>query len=81
MERLSLVQTCIMFSTWCDKQSERYVARMCGVSKTTVHKYRIKDNWDEKVRGIKKRAAEQAAKDDDGELDKLVNEFLAEMGL
>lgn len=58
MEKLSSYKITEMYSYWVEKQSERYVARMCHVSKNTVHKYRLKGRWDDRLRNIKKRAHE-----------------------
>ncbi|MAG84628.1 hypothetical protein CMK10_10765 [Candidatus Poribacteria bacterium] len=30
---------------WQEKQSDRYVAQKCHVSKSTASKYRLRDNW------------------------------------
>ena len=58
--RLSFLKVEEMFIHWCDKQSEYYVARMCHVAKNTVHKYRLIEGWDERLRNIKRRAVDLA---------------------
>ncbi|MAG84629.1 hypothetical protein CMK10_10770 [Candidatus Poribacteria bacterium] len=66
--RLSWYKIEEMFMYWCNKQSEYYVARMCHVAKNTVHKYRVKEGWDERLGNIKKRAREIVYNDKNGTL-------------
>lgn len=49
-----------LWQAWQQKQSLRYVSQMCNVSKQTVTRYRIKENWDERLSKIKKQVQEKA---------------------
>ena len=49
-----------MFSAFCEKQSIRFVARKCAVSQTTCRRYRVKEEWDARLREIQRQAREAA---------------------
>lgn len=58
MQRLGECKIMEMFGYWVVRQSEHQVAKMCQVSKKTVHKYRLERQWDLRLRNIRKRARE-----------------------
>ena len=45
-----------MFLAWQEKQNINYVQVKCGFHHATIKKYRILDNWDERLRSIKVKA-------------------------
>ena len=48
-----------MWKAYQEKQTVRYVAQKCQVSRTTARRYKIKDNWDERTKEIKKKVEEK----------------------
>lgn len=44
-----------MWQAFQKKQSVRYVAKICHVSKGSAQKYRVKGNWDARIDKIKKK--------------------------
>ncbi|KKN71405.1 hypothetical protein LCGC14_0421270 [marine sediment metagenome] len=48
-----------MFAAWCVKQSEQYVANTCSFSRTTIRKYRRKNEWDARIADIHKRTEQK----------------------
>lgn len=52
-----------MFKSFCEKQTNHYVAQKCKISVTTVKRYRKLDNWDERAAEINKKVEEKL--DDD----------------
>lgn len=49
-----------MFRAWVEKQSMRYVARVCSVGPPSAKRYRALDNWDERLQAIQKKARAQS---------------------
>jgi alpha-D-ribose 1-methylphosphonate 5-triphosphate diphosphatase PhnM len=48
-----------LFEAYCDRQSIQYVARVCSVSPTTALRYKRLDGWDERLKGITRKAEEK----------------------
>jgi hypothetical protein len=48
-----------LFRAYCDRQSVQHVARVCSVSPTTALRYKRLDNWDQRLRGVTKKAEEK----------------------
>ena len=49
-----------MWVAFQEKQSDRYIARVCHVAKNTARKYRIKLGWDTRFNRIKKQAEQKS---------------------
>ena len=45
-----------MFQAWCKEQTAQYVVKTCAISRGTVTKYLIKDNWDARLKVIREKA-------------------------
>ena len=45
-----------MFQAWCQEQTAQYVVKTCAISRGTVTKYLIKDNWDARLKVIREKA-------------------------
>ena len=45
-----------MFQAWCKEQTAQYVVKTCAISRGTVTKYLIKDNWDARLNVIREKA-------------------------
>lgn len=58
--RLTAEQQDAMFKAWCEKQSILYVATKVHVSRTTVRRYRAKDNWDKRFAEVDAKAKKAA---------------------
>jgi hypothetical protein len=52
-----------MFKAWCKEQRTQYICKSQSVSRSTVDKYRRKDNWDARLDKIRTKAREKL--DDD----------------
>ena len=52
-----------MFRVWCERQHGPSVCQSCSVSKGTMQKYRVKDNWDARLKVVQEKA--RAKLDDD----------------
>lgn len=48
-----------MFNAFCEKQNNHYVSKKCQVNRSTVHKYRRLDKWDERFRQVKRKAQDE----------------------
>jgi hypothetical protein len=48
-----------MWGAFQERQSNRHVSRATGVSRRTVAKYRLMDNWDERYQEIRQKAFEK----------------------
>jgi len=48
-----------MFDAWCEVQSVAHVAKVCNVSKTTAHRYRVRDNWDSRFSRIEAKTVQR----------------------
>jgi len=48
-----------IFQAYCDRQSIQHVARVCSVSPTTALRYKRLDGWDERLKGITRKAEEK----------------------
>ena len=46
----------VMFKAWCDDPCVQYVVKVCAVSRGAVSKYRVKDNWDARLKVIREKA-------------------------
>jgi len=55
-KRLSTKKLEQMFRTYQQRQSVQFVAQKCQVSRTTVKKYRISENWEARLKTIRRRA-------------------------
>ncbi len=49
-----------MWAAYCERQCVEFVSKKCRVSPTTVRRYRSKENWDERLKGIKEAASKKA---------------------
>jgi len=56
--KLSTEKVNELWLAWQEKQSVRHVAQKCHVSKKTVARYRLKENWDERLAKIKQLTSE-----------------------
>lgn len=52
-----------MFQAFCEKQTIRYVAKKCRVSRPTVCRYLDEDNWIERLDKIRDQARKRVDKD------------------
>jgi len=59
-EPLSTKKRAALFRAFQEKQTVRHVSRKCGVSHTTVRKYRLREKWDERLKEIRKKAEAKA---------------------
>ena len=48
-----------MFEAYCDRRSVQHVARVCSVSPTTALRYKRLDGWDQRLKGITRKAEEK----------------------
>jgi hypothetical protein len=48
-----------LFEAYCERQTIQHVARTCSVSPTTALRYKRLDRWDERLRGVTKRAEDK----------------------
>ncbi len=58
--KLSAEKVNKLWLAWQEKQSIRYVVQKCHVSKKTVARYRLKENWGERIAKIKQLTSEMA---------------------
>ena len=58
-KKLSQKQLDKMFKTFCERQSVRYVARICSISPVTARKYRDLEHWNNRVAEVKRKARER----------------------
>ena len=56
---LSQDQRIRLYEAYSERQSIQHVARTCSVSPTTALRYKRLDRWDERLRGVTKRAEDK----------------------
>lgn len=56
---LSQQQRIELYEAYCERQSIQHVARTCSVSPTTALRYKRLDRWDERLRGVTKKAEDK----------------------
>jgi hypothetical protein len=48
-----------LFAAYCERQTIQHVARTCSVSPTTALRYKRLDRWDERLRGVSRKAEDK----------------------